>query len=236
MSDVTVERNSRVAKPIVRMEGVYKRYLRGGVSVNALDGVDLVVTAGDYLAITGPSGSGKSTLMNMLGCLDVPDEGHVWITGQAISGLGPDELSRLRNRVIGFIFQGFNLLARTSALENVETPLIYANVPRAERRERARRLLERVGLADRMDHEPNQLSGGQQQRVAVARALVNTPALLLADEPTGNLDSATSNDIMDLLGALNRDDGVTIILITHEADIAARARRQLVLRDGKLVT
>lgn len=236
MSDVTVERNSRVAKPIVRMEGVYKRYLRGGVSVNALDGVDLVVTAGDYLAITGPSGSGKSTLMNMLGCLDVPDEGHVWITDQAISGLGPDELSRLRNRVIGFIFQGFNLLARTSALENVETPLIYANVPRAERRERARRLLERVGLADRMDHEPNQLSGGQQQRVAVARALVNTPALLLADEPTGNLDSATSNDIMDLLGALNRDDGVTIILITHEADIAARARRQLVLRDGKLVT
>lgn len=236
MSDVTVERNSRVAKPIVRMEGVYKRYLRGGVSVNALDGVDLVVTAGDYLAITGPSGSGKSTLMNMLGCLDVPEEGHIWIAGQAISGLGPDELSRLRNRVIGFIFQGFNLLARTSALENVETPLIYANVPRTERRARARRLLERVGLADRMDHEPNQLSGGQQQRVAVARALVNTPALLLADEPTGNLDSATSNDIMDLLGALNHDDGVTIILITHEADIAARARRQLVLRDGKLVT
>lgn len=233
---MTIELDVDTSVPIVRMEGVYKHYTRGGVSVHALCGVDLVVEAGDYLAIMGPSGSGKSTLMNMLGCLDVPDEGRVWITGQNISALGPDGLSRIRNRVIGFVFQGFNLLARTSALENVETPLIYADVPRRERRERAKQLLERVGLADRLDHEPNQLSGGQQQRVAVARALVNHPALLLADEPTGNLDTATSNDIMNLLGALNRDEGVTIILITHEAEIAVRAQRQVVLRDGKLVT
>lgn len=220
--------------PIVQMERVHKHYSRAGVSVHALRGIDLVVNRGDYVAIMGPSGSGKSTLLNVLGCLELPDEGRLWIDGRDVSTLNSDGLAHLRNRVIGFVFQSFNLLARTTALENVETPLIYANVAWRERKQRARALLERVGLADRMDHVPNQLSGGQQQRVALARALVNRPSLLLADEPTGNLDSQTSHEIMDILDALNRDENLTILVITHESDIAARARRQLVLRDGKL--
>lgn len=216
------------------MEHVHKQYSRAGVSVHALRGIDLVVNRGDYVAIMGPSGSGKSTLLNVLGCLELPDEGRLWIDGRDVATLGSDGLARLRNQVIGFVFQSFNLLARTTALENVETPLIYADVARRERKQRARALLERVGLSDRMDHVPNQLSGGQQQRVALARALVNRPSLLLADEPTGNLDSQTSHEIMDILDALNRDESLTILVITHESDIAARAHRQLILRDGKL--
>jgi putative ABC transport system ATP-binding protein len=182
----------------------------------------------------GPSGSGKSTLMNIIGCLDVPDSGGYWLNGADVTHMNVDELAGLRNRALGFVFQGFNLLARTSAVENVEVPLLYAGVGRVQRRARARELLERVGLGERFNHTPNQLSGGQQQRVALARALVNRPALLLADEPTGNLDSATSIEILNLLTELNQNEGVTVLMITHEPDIATRAQRKLMLRDGKL--
>ena len=221
-------------EPIIRMESVHKYYALDGVRVHALRGIDLNVMPGEFVAIMGPSGSGKSTLMNIIGCLDVPDSGGYWLNGDDVTRMNVDALALLRNRALGFVFQGFNLLARTSALENVEVPLVYAGVGRAQRRARARELLQRVGLADRLDHTPNQLSGGQQQRVALARALVNHPALLLADEPTGNLDSATSVEILNLLTELNQKDGVTVLMITHEPDIAARAQRKLVLRDGKL--
>lgn len=221
-------------EPIIRMEDVHKHYASGHVQVHALRGVSLTVQPGDYLAITGASGSGKSTLMNLLGCLDTPDAGHLWIAGQDTRGLNANALAALRNRVIGFVFQNFNLLPRTSALENVETPLIYSGLNKKERQTRARDMLQRVGLGDRMTHVPSQLSGGQQQRVAVARALVNRPKLLLADEPTGNLDSTTTEDILRLFDALNREQGVTIVLITHEHDVAARAKRRLVMRDGQL--
>jgi putative ABC transport system ATP-binding protein len=220
--------------PIIQVRDVYKAYALDGVEVRALRGVDLTVEAGELVAIMGPSGSGKSTLMNILGCLDVPDTGTYLLHGKDVTQMTPDELADLRNREIGFVFQNFNLLARTSALENVETPLIYAGVSRRERQDRARAALERMGLGDRLDHLPNQLSGGQQQRVAIARALVTEPALLLADEPTGNMDTTTSAETLDLLDELNRRDGLTIVLITHEHDVAARARRSLVLRDGRL--
>jgi putative ABC transport system ATP-binding protein len=220
--------------PIVRLEDVYKSYALDGITVNALRGVTLVVERGEFLAIMGPSGSGKSTLMNVIGCLDVPDRGSYLLNGEDVTRMDADALAAVRNRAIGFVFQGFNLLARTSALENVETPLIYAGVGAHERHERARELLARMGLADRMNHLPNQLSGGQQQRVALARALVTRPALLLADEPTGNLDTTTSGEILDVLESLNRDQGVTIVLITHEPDVAERAQRQVTLRDGML--
>jgi putative ABC transport system ATP-binding protein len=220
------------ADEVVRLRGVHKHYALDGLSVHALRGVDLAIDAGEFVAIYGPSGSGKSTLMNIIGCLDVPDSGDQWMNGQDVTRLDSDALARLRNQAIGFVFQGFNLLPRTSALENVETPLVYAGVPRAERRRRARELLERVGLGDRMSHHPSQLSGGQQQRVAVARALINRPSLLLADEPTGNLDTETSGEILALLAQLNRDQGITIVVITHEAAIADLAGRSLVLRDG----
>jgi putative ABC transport system ATP-binding protein len=223
-----------MADPIIRMESVHKYYALDGVRVHALRGVDLNVMPGEFVAIMGPSGSGKSTLMNIIGCLDIPDSGGYWLSGADVTRTNVDELAGLRNRALGFVFQGFNLLARTSAVENVEVPLVYAGVGRAQRRARARELLQRVGLGDRLDHSPNQLSGGQQQRVALARALVNRPALLLADEPTGNLDSATSVEILNLLTELNQKDGVTVLMITHEPDIAARAQRKLVLRDGKL--
>jgi putative ABC transport system ATP-binding protein len=218
------------------MESVHKYYALDGVRVHALRGIDLNVMPGEFVAIMGPSGSGKSTLMNIIGCLDVPDSGGYWLSGADVTRMNVDELAGLRNRALGFVFQGFNLLARTSAVENVEVPLVYAGVGRVQRRARARELLQRVGLGDRLDHSPNQLSGGQQQRVALARALVNRPALLLADEPTGNLDSATSVEILNLLTELNQKDGVTVLMITHEPDIAARAQRKLVLRDGKLET
>lgn len=220
--------------PILRMEHVHKRYASGHAQVHALRDVSLIVQPGDYLAITGASGSGKSTLMNLLGCLDTPDAGHLWIAGQDTRGMDADALAVLRNRVIGFVFQSFNLLPRTSALENVETPLIYSGWNKKERQARAREMLERVGLGERVEHIPSQLSGGQQQRVALARALVNHPKLLLADEPTGNLDSATSDDIMQLFDTLNQQQGVTIVLITHELDVATRAKRRLVMRDGQL--
>ncbi len=217
---------------VIRMENVHKYYALDGVRVHALRGVNLGVVKGDFVAIMGPSGSGKSTLMNIIGCLDVPDSGEFWLNGMDVMHMSGDQLAQLRNRALGFVFQNFNLLPRTSALENVETPLMYSGVGKAKRRERARELLDRVGLHDRMNHVPSQLSGGQQQRVAFARALVNQPALLLADEPTGNLDSATSHEILELLTELNRKDGVTIVMITHEPDIATRAQRQLILRDG----
>lgn len=202
--------------------------------VRALDGVDLDVEAGEYLAVMGPSGSGKSTLMNILGCLDTPSAGEYILNGQRVSGLDDTELARLRNAEIGFVFQTFNLLPRTSALANVELPLIYGGVSRRERKRKALGTLERVGLGGRIHHTPNELSGGQRQRVAIARALVNDPSLLLADEPTGNLDSRTSEEIMVLFGELNAA-GNTIVVVTHEEEIAAHARRVVRLLDGRVV-
>jgi len=205
-----------------------------GQTVHALRGVSLDIAEGEMVAIMGASGSGKSTLMNILGCLDLPTSGSYLLAGEAVQGLAQDALASIRNRRIGFVFQQFNLLPRTSALENVELPLVYGGVPAAARRARAAAALERVGLGERLQHTPAELSGGQQQRVAIARALVNQPQLILADEPTGALDSQTSADIMQLLTTLNQQ-GMTVVLVTHEADIAAWARRTLVFRDGALV-
>jgi len=216
---------------IIRTKGLTKHYILGAETVRAVRGVDLVIEIGEFVAIMGPSGSGKSTFMNMIGCLDTPTSGEYWLNGQSVSDLSEDQLARVRNREIGFVFQTFNLLPRATALHNVELPLIYAGVGGRERRRRAAEKLDMVGLGDRMDHKPPELSGGQRQRVAVARALVNEPALLLADEPTGNLDSVTSSEIMRQLGELN-DQGQTIVLVTHEHDIAEHARRQVHLMDG----
>ncbi len=219
---------------LIDIRDLVKVYDMGAVQVRALDGVSLGVEKGEYVAIMGPSGSGKSTLMNLIGCLDTPSSGVYRLGDQEVSRLNDDELARIRNREIGFVFQTFNLLARTTALENVEVPLIYAGVPRRERRRRAEEVLAMVGLADRMTHVPAELSGGQRQRVAIARALVNHPSILLADEPTGNLDSRTGEEIMGLFGELNAR-GNTIILVTHEEAIAAHARRVVRLRDGKIL-
>jgi putative ABC transport system ATP-binding protein len=223
-----------MSQQIIKIEGLHKTYALDGVNVHALRGIDLELTKGEYVAIMGPSGSGKSTLMNIIGCLDVADEGHYWLNGQDVTRLNADDLAALRNRELGFVFQNFNLLSRTSALENVETPLIYAGVHKRERRQRAKVLLERMGLGERLYHLPNQLSGGQQQRVAIARALVTKPSLLLADEPTGNMDTVTSEELLSLLDQLNKEEGLTILLITHEHDVAARAHRRVTLRDGRL--
>jgi len=223
-----------MSSPIIEIKGLHKYYAMDGVQVHALRGIDLVVNEADFLAIMGPSGSGKSTLMNILGCLDILDEGSYFLNGQDVTQMDSDDLAILRNREIGFVFQSFNLLSRTSAIENVETPLIYAGVSRKERVERAEEILQRMGLGDRLHHLPNQLSGGQQQRVAIARALVTEPTLLLADEPTGNMDTATSQEIMDILCRLNKEEGLTILLITHEPEIAERAKRSYILRDGRL--
>ncbi|HSM13617.1 MAG TPA: ABC transporter ATP-binding protein [Thermoanaerobaculia bacterium] len=220
---------------LIELRGVRKIYEMGAETVRALDGVDLDLESGEYVAVMGPSGSGKSTLMNLLGCLDTPSSGTYHLGGAPVEGLGDAELAAIRNREIGFVFQTFNLLARTSALENVELPLVYSGAPRKERRAQALRALERVGLADRARHQPNELSGGQRQRVAIARALVNDPSILLADEPTGNLDSTTSEEIMGLFDEL-QGQGNTVILVTHEKDIAAHAGRRIVLRDGRVVS
>jgi len=220
---------------LIELRGVRKVYEVGTELVRALDGVDLEVERGEYIAIMGSSGSGKSTLMNLVGCLDTPSEGSYHLNGHAVEGMSDEELAGIRNKEIGFVFQTFNLLARTTALQNVELPLVYGGTGRAERHQRAAEALARVGLADRAKHMPNELSGGQRQRVAIARALVNDPSILLADEPTGNLDSATSEDIMVLFDQLHRD-GSTVVLVTHEADIAAHASRRVTLRDGKVVS
>ena len=221
------------AAPVIEMRGIGKVYRSGRLEVDALREVDLEVREGDFLAIVGPSGSGKSTLMNLLGCLDRPTSGTYRLTGENVAELDDDALARLRNRTIGFVFQSFNLLPRTSALENVAMPLLYGGVPRAARNARARETLERLGLGDRMDHQPSELSGGQQQRVAIARALVTQPAILLADEPTGNLDSQSGADVLALLHELN-DAGTTVVLITHDADVADAAKRSVRVRDGRL--
>ena len=226
--------NAGTAAALIEIRDLVKVYEMGDVQVRALDGVSVEVEKGEFVAVMGPSGSGKSTLMNLIGCLDTPTSGTYSLNRSEVSRLDDDELARIRNREIGFVFQTFNLLSRTSALENVEVPLVYAGVPRAERKRRAQETLQMVGLGDRMHHQPNELSGGQRQRVAVARALVNGPSLLLADEPTGNLDSRTGEEIMVLFDELNAK-GNTIVLVTHEEDIARHARRVIRLRDGKVV-
>jgi putative ABC transport system ATP-binding protein len=236
----TAERMAMLPADIPRDAVIVTRHLQrdydmGGEVVHALRGVDLAVRRNEYVAIMGPSGSGKSTLMNVIGCLDTPTAGEYWLNGEMVSTMKDDELARVRNREIGFVFQTFNLLPRATALHNVELPLVYAGVSSAERRQRAMDALGRVQLADRMDHRPNELSGGQRQRVAIARALVNRPAILLADEPTGNLDSQTSEEIMRVFEEL-ANSGQTVIMVTHESDIAAHARRIVVLRDGRVAS
>jgi putative ABC transport system ATP-binding protein len=221
--------------PIIATEGLAKDYRLGPHTVHALRGVSVTLERGEFVAVMGPSGSGKSTLMNLLGCLDRPTAGRYWLDGEDVAQLSRDQLATVRNAKIGFVFQQFNLLPRTSAIENVELPLLYAGGNPRTRRERARARLDEVGLAQREHHHPSQLSGGQQQRVAIARALVNDPAVILADEPTGNLDTRTSAEIMALLQRLNRG-GLTIVLVTHEPDIAAFAGRRLVFRDGRLTS
>jgi putative ABC transport system ATP-binding protein len=222
---------------VIKLETVHKIYHTGEVDVHAVRGISLEIQRGEFVALMGASGSGKSTVMNMLGCLDRPTEGRYLLDGTDVSGLDRDQLADIRNAKIGFIFQGFNLLSRTSARENVELPMLYrhGNVTRREQHERALQALELVGLSQRADHHPNQLSGGQQQRVAIARSLVNQPALVLADEPTGNLDSQTSIEIMGVFQKLN-DEGITIVMVTHELDIASYTKRNIILRDGVIVS
>jgi len=218
---------------VIRLEEVHKYYDLGEVRVHALRGISLEIRRGEFVAVMGASGSGKSTLMNIVGCLDRPSQGNYFLDGTDVSQLSKAELARIRNRKIGFVFQQFNLLARTSALENVELPTVYAGILPEERVQRARQALDRVGLTERAHHFPSQLSGGQQQRVAIGRALVNRPSILLADEPTGNLDSRTSVEIMDIFQRLNEDEGLTVVIVTHEHDIAQYAKRALEFRDGK---
>jgi len=221
--------------PIIRADDLWRTYVMGSEEIHALRGVSFTIEPGEYVAIMGPSGSGKSTLMNLIGCLDTPSRGSYVLRGKVVSEMDDDELAEIRNREIGFVFQTFNLLPRASALHNVELPMVYAGVPKEERLARARRSLEMVDLGDRVDHKPNELSGGQRQRVAIARALVMGPSILLADEPTGNLDSATGEEIMRLFEKLH-GEGNTIILVTHERDIADHAHRTIHIRDGRIET
>ena len=218
---------------IIVTRNIERHYVMGAEVVQALRGIDLTIRKGEFVAIMGPSGSGKSTIMNLIGCLDTPTHGEYWLNGHRVSELQDDDLALIRNKEIGFVFQTFNLLPRATALQNVELPLVYAGIPAKERKAQAVDALERVKLADRMAHRPNELSGGQRQRVAIARALVNNPSILLADEPTGNLDSTTSEEIIKLFKELHTQ-GQTIILVTHEHDIAAHAKRQVIIRDGKI--
>jgi putative ABC transport system ATP-binding protein len=220
---------------MIRTENLTKTYQMGSTEVHALQGVSMDIRRNEYVAIMGPSGSGKSTLMNLIGCLDTPTSGRYWLNDKLVSELNDDELARIRNREIGFVFQTFNLLPRATALHNVELPLVYSGVPAKERTERARKSLELVELSDRTNHKPSELSGGQRQRVAVARALVNNPSIILADEPTGNLDSQTGVEIMKLFGKLH-SDGNTIIVVTHDRDVAAYARRVISIRDGRIAS
>ena len=222
------------AQPVIQLENIHKTYTMGDVQVHALRGVSLTIREGEFIAIMGASGSGKSTTMNILGCLDRPTKGTYILAGEDVSTMSKDERADIRSRKIGFVFQGFNLLSRTSALENVELPMLYAGVSSGQRHERAMQSLMAVGLAGREQNHPNQLSGGQQQRVAVARALVNDPALILADEPTGNLDSRTSIEVMEIFQRLNRERRITLVLVTHEPDIAQYAQRVVVFKDGKI--
>ncbi|HWB43893.1 MAG TPA: ABC transporter ATP-binding protein [Hyphomicrobiaceae bacterium] len=220
--------------PLIEMTGITKVYGRGEAEVRALDGLDLKIDRGEFVAIMGPSGSGKSTVMNIIGYLDAPTDGHFLFDGVPVDHASRQQRTLLRRNFIGFVFQGYNLLSQSSALENVELPLIYRGVGRRERRKLAMRALDRVGMSSRAHHRPSELSGGQQQRAAIARAIVSSPALLLADEPTGNLDTERSNEVMKLLAELNRDDGITIAMVTHEPDMAAYCRRQLRIVDGKV--
>jgi putative ABC transport system ATP-binding protein len=239
----TAERRAIVGAPgttpdpkwVIVTRGIKREYDMGGEIVRALRGIDLAIGRNEYIAIMGPSGSGKSTLMNIIGCLDTPNGGEYWLNGQLVSTMSDDQLARVRNKEIGFVFQTFNLLPRATALHNVELPLVYAGMGSDERRRRAKEALAKVQLENRMDHRPNELSGGQRQRVAIARALVNNPSILLADEPTGNLDSATSEEIMKVFENL-ANSGQTVVMVTHEPDIAAHARRVVVLRDGLIST
>jgi len=234
MQEPSVARAAGAApEPVLRVKGLGRDYTMGSETVHALRAVDLTVARNEYLAIMGPSGSGKSTLMNILGCLESPTRGEYWLNGALVSGLTDNELAHIRNREIGFVFQTFNLLARATALRNVELPLVYAGVGKDERRRRATETLGRVQLGDRMHHRPNELSGGQRQRVAIARALVTAPALLLADEPTGNLDTRTGEEVLALFAELHAE-GQTIVVVTHEPDVAAHAQRRVVLRDGAI--
>ncbi len=221
-------------EPIIRISGLGKNYLTAAGSVPALEDISLVIYPGEFVAIMGPSGSGKSTFMNLLGCLDVPSSGSYSLNGTSVRTLDKDQLAHLRNNVIGFVFQGYNLLPRIDLIDNVALPLIYAGVGKAERNRRAQEMLDKVGLGKYGTSRPNQISGGQQQRVAIARALINRPRLILADEPTGNLDTRTSNEIMSLFTQLNRDEGITVILVTHEADVASFAKRLVRFIDGHL--
>jgi len=224
-----------MAQPIIEIKGITRDFALGAETVHVLKGINLTINKGEYVALMGPSGSGKSTLMNLLGCLDTPTSGHYILNGKDVSAMKDDELAGIRNKEIGFVFQTFNLLPRTTALDNVALPMVYAGYKKPERNKRATTVLTQVGLSDRMDHKPNQLSGGQRQRVAVARALVNHPSIILADEPTGNLDSKTSVEIMGLFNEIH-SNGNTVILVTHEEDIAAYAHRVIRLRDGVIET